>query len=57
MLAYYDRDLHLTVEPGKFSVFIGSSSNDIRLQGEFDVTGAQPVEVKERVFVCPVEVR
>ncbi len=55
-LAYYDEDLHLIVEPGKFLVMIGSASDDIRLQGEFRVTGNRKTPVKERVFVCPVEV-
>jgi len=57
MLAYYDQDLCLMLEPGRFLVMVGSSADDIRLQGEFEVSGKQPVEVKERVFVCPVEVQ
>jgi len=56
MLAYYDQDLRLALEPGRFLVMVGSSSDDIRLQGEFELSGKQSVEVKERVFVCPVEV-
>ncbi|HWR66500.1 MAG TPA: glycoside hydrolase family 3 N-terminal domain-containing protein [Bellilinea sp.] len=56
-LAYYDEDLQLMVEPGKFLVMVGSASNDIRLQGEFRVTGTENLPVKDRVFVCPVEVR
>ncbi len=56
-LAYYDEDLQLMVEPGKFRVMVGGSSEDIRLQGEFTVTGAAKAAVRDRVFVCPVEVQ
>ena len=37
-LALYDRDLRKVVEPGEFRIFIGSSSEDIRLKGHFSVT-------------------
>jgi beta-glucosidase len=37
-LALYDRDLRKVVEPGEFRIFIGSSSEDIRLKGHFTVT-------------------
>ena len=40
-LAFYDLDLKLVLEAGKFSVMIGSSSDDIRLMGEFKL-GGQP---------------
>lgn len=36
-LALWDRDMHFVVEPGKFRVMIGSSSEDIRLTGEFSM--------------------
>jgi len=29
--------MHWTVEPGKFEVWIGSSSEDIKLKGEFEI--------------------
>jgi beta-glucosidase len=36
-LALYDRQMHFVVEPGKFKVMIGSGSEDIRLNGEFEI--------------------
>ena len=56
MLAFYDLDLNLIVEPGVVDVMIGSSSDDIHLRGEFEVTGTNKAELNERVFVCPVTV-
>ena len=34
-LALWDRSMHFVVEPGTFQVMVGSSSADIRLNGEF----------------------
>ena len=42
-LALLDKDLRRVVEPGLFRVLVGSSSEDVRLQGEFSV-----VEPKSR---------
>jgi beta-glucosidase len=36
-LALWDRAMHFVVEPGAFKVMVGSSSEDIRLTGEFAV--------------------
>jgi len=36
-LALWDRSMHFVVEPGKFKVMIGSSSEDIRLHAEFEI--------------------
>jgi beta-glucosidase len=36
-LAFYDKKMERKVEPGVFRVMIGSSSADVRLQGEFEV--------------------
>lgn len=38
-LGLWNRDNHFVVEPGRFTVMVGSSSEDIRLQGEFTVSG------------------
>jgi beta-glucosidase len=55
-LAFYDAELNLVLEPGWISVMLGSSSSDIRLAGRFEIVGEGKIPVKERVFVCPVEV-
>jgi len=36
-LALWDRSMRFVVEPGKFRVMIGSSSEDIRLHAEFEI--------------------
>ncbi len=37
-LALWDRSMHFEVEPGTFQVMIGSSSEDIRQKGEFEIS-------------------
>jgi beta-glucosidase len=56
-MAFYDADLKLILEPGTFKVMIGSSSESIHLEDQFEVTGNHPVEIEKRVFVCPVAVQ
>ena len=56
-LAFHGPDLGLMLEAGRFLVLVGSSSDDIRLRGDFVVTGEARMAVKERVFVCPVTIR
>jgi beta-glucosidase len=36
-LALWDRSMRFVVEPGKFKVMVGSSSEDIRLRAEFEI--------------------
>lgn len=38
-LALWDRNMKFIVEPGMFRVMVGSSSEDIRLKGEFEIIG------------------
>jgi beta-glucosidase len=40
-IALNNRDMNFVVEPGKFNIFIGSSSTDIRLEGSFILTDKQ----------------
>jgi beta-glucosidase len=37
-LALWDREMHFVIESGKFKVMIGSGSEDIRLNGQFELT-------------------
>ncbi len=39
-LAFYNVDMEFVVEPGNIDVMAGSSSEDIRLKGEFEITGS-----------------
>jgi beta-glucosidase len=55
-IAFYDRSLDLVLEPGKIIVMVGSSSDDIRLTGEVEITGANKMVVQERVFICAVDI-
>ena len=55
-LAFYDHSLNLILEAGKIMVMIGSSSEDVRLTGEFEIIGAPKIRVQERVFFCPVDI-
>jgi beta-glucosidase len=55
-LAFYNAELELVLEPGRIFIMVGSSSDDIRLNGEFEIVGATKMPVKERVFICPVTV-
>jgi beta-glucosidase len=36
-LSLWDRNMRFVVEPGTFRVMVGSSSEDIRLNGEFNI--------------------
>jgi beta-glucosidase len=56
-LAFYDENLNLTLEAGKILVMVGGSSDDIRQNCEFEISGNGKTPVKDRVFVCPVQVQ
>lgn len=57
LLAYYDADMNLIVEPGTVSVMIGSSSEDIRLSGSVDIAGDTTIlSPDDKVFLSHVDV-
>ena len=55
-LAFYDGDVELVVEPGTFEVMVGSSSEDIRLKGSFEVVGRRRKVVSPRKIFTEVEI-
>ena len=56
-LAFYDRDMKLVVEPGTFKVMVGSSSEDIRLEGRFEISGDVRELDGKREYFSDVEVK
>lgn len=54
-LAFFNNDLKLVLEPGSVEVMVGSSSVDIRLRGDLDISAAAELSMSDRVFLCPVE--
>src|SRR5690349_6293818 len=42
-LSLWDRNMKFVVEPGKFLVMVGASSEDIRLRGEFEIVQSTSV--------------
>ena len=55
-LGFYNRDMKYVVEPGKFDVMIGSSSQDIRAKGEFNVVGDVTDISQKKVYFSGVKV-
>ena len=55
-LAFYDETLKLVVETGTIKVMVGASSADIRCEGSFEIIGERKSPLKDRLFVCPVEI-
>ena len=55
-LAFINKDLDLVLETGTINVMVGSSSEDIRLRGEFEIRDNVTLPLAQRVFVCPVTI-
>ena len=56
-LAFYDRQMNYVVEPGQIKLMLGSSSADIRLQGQFDIKGKTTDVSQSKVYLTPVTVQ
>ncbi|MFK4305261.1 beta-glucosidase [Paenibacillus sp. RC254] len=52
-LAFHDLNMEQVVEPGMMEVFIGASSQDIRLQGSFEIAGEKLI-VDRKAFASQV---
>ncbi len=56
LLAFYDKNMDLAVEPGEFEVKVGSSSEDIRQTGKFTLTGEKRIIKNRTVYFSDVNV-
>ena len=56
-MAFLDREMRWKVEKGAYTVGIGSSSQDIRLNGEYRVTEDAWIDGKTRAFYAKAEVK
>jgi len=55
-LAFCARDMSFVVEPGTIEVMLGSSAEDIRLRGEFEIVGETTVVGWDRGYSTPARV-
>ncbi len=56
-LAFYNASMDKLVEPGRFKVMLGSSSDDIRLEGEFKLTESDAKASHDELEFTQVTVR
>lgn len=55
-LAFYQEDMHYALNPGKVEIMLGASAEDIRLRGEFRISGQAAWPVDKKVFFSDVTV-
>lgn len=55
-LGFYDRNMDFVLEPGKINLMIGSSSADIRLNGELELIGKVVDVGANKAYLTPVSV-
>jgi beta-glucosidase len=56
-LAFYDRQMQYIVEPGAINIMVGSSSADIRLKNQFEITGKITDVSQSKVYLTKVSVK
>ena len=56
-LSFYNKDMKYVVEPGTIKVMLGSSSEDIRSIGEFEITGKVTEISNVKKYFTPVRVK
>ncbi len=56
-LGFYDREMRFVVEPGTIKVMVGASSEDIRLEGGFEIEGKLRELSRAEIAPTRVEVR
>lgn len=52
--AFYDREMHLVVEPGMVEIQIGSSSNDIRQRTKVEIVGEKQLVLQRSNYFAQV---
>jgi len=56
-LGFYNKDMKYIVEPGTIKVMVGSSSEDIRSMGEFEITGKVTKIVNAKKYFTLIRVK
>jgi beta-glucosidase len=56
-LGFYNKDMKYVVEPGTIKIMVGSSSEDIRLMGEFEITGKVTEIVNTKKYFTLIRVK
>lgn len=57
LLGFYDTRMRYIVEPGTMEVMLGSSSEDIRLQSAFDISGKTTDVSKNKAFLTTAQAK